>query len=68
MFSRLMLQRNEFFELLAAHSDRVVAGANATLRLMNGLGNSTEDIPLEAVLSRCKRVARTIEEILLENA
>ena len=44
MFSRLMPQRNEFFELLAAHSDRVVAGANATLRLMNGLGNGTEDI------------------------
>lgn len=44
MFSSLMPQRKEFFELLAAHSDRVVAGANATLRLMNGLGNGTEDI------------------------
>ena len=43
MFSSLMPQRKEFFELLAAHSDRVVAGANATLRLMNGLGNGTED-------------------------
>lgn len=46
MFSSLMPQRKEFFELLAAHSDRVVAGANATLRLMNGLGNGTEDIPV----------------------
>lgn len=46
MFSSLMPQRREFFELLAAHSDRVVAGANATLRLMNGLGNGTEDIPV----------------------
>jgi uncharacterized protein len=44
MFSSLMPQRREFFELLAAHSDRVVAGANATLRLMNGLGQGTEDI------------------------
>ena len=44
MFSSLMPQRKEFFELLAAHSDRVVAGANATLRLMNGLGQGTEDI------------------------
>ncbi len=44
MFSNLMPQRAEFFELLAAHSDRVVAGANATLRLMNGLGVGTEDI------------------------
>lgn len=46
MFSRLMPQRKEFFELLAAHSDRVVAGANATLRLMNGLGTGMEDIPV----------------------
>ena len=46
MFSSLMPQRKEFFELLAAHSDRVVAGANATLRLINGLGNGTEDIPV----------------------
>jgi len=45
MFSSLMPQRKEFFELLAAHSDRVVAGANATLRLINGLGEGTEDIP-----------------------
>ena len=43
MFSSLMPQRREFYDLLAAHSDRVVAGANATLRLVNGLGgNSTE--------------------------
>lgn len=45
MFSSLMPQRKEFFELLAAHSDRVVAGANATLRLINGLGEDTEDVP-----------------------
>ncbi len=46
MFSSLMPQRKEFFELLAAHADRVVAGADATLRLMNGLGSGTEDIPV----------------------
>jgi predicted phosphate transport protein (TIGR00153 family) len=40
-----MPQRKEFYELLAAHSDRVVAGANAALRLINGLGQGTEDIP-----------------------
>ncbi len=44
MFSSLMPQRKEFFRLLAAHSDRVVAGANATLRLINGLGTGAEDI------------------------
>lgn len=46
MFSSLMPKRKEFYELLAAHSDRVVAGANATLRLMNGLGTGTEDVPV----------------------
>lgn len=39
MFSSLMPQRREFFELLAAHSEKVAAGANATLRLINGLGD-----------------------------
>ena len=44
MFSSLMPQRREFFDLLAAHSDRVVAGANATLRLVNGLGGKSEEV------------------------
>ena len=44
MFSNMMPQRREFFELLAAHSDRVLAGANATLRLVNGLGGSPADV------------------------
>jgi uncharacterized protein Yka (UPF0111/DUF47 family) len=43
MFSSLMPQRKEFYELLAAHSDRVVAGANATLRLVNSLGLGSQD-------------------------
>jgi uncharacterized protein Yka (UPF0111/DUF47 family) len=41
MFSSLMPQRREFFELLAAHSEQVAAGANATLRLINGLGDGS---------------------------
>ena len=45
MFSSLMPQRKEFFELLAAHSDRVVAGANTVLRLVNSLGEHNEDVP-----------------------
>lgn len=44
MFSSLMPQRREFFDLLAAHSDRVVAGANATLRLINALGSNSADV------------------------
>lgn len=43
MFSRLMPKRKEFFDLLIAHSDRVVAGANATLRLVNNLGSASQD-------------------------
>ncbi len=38
MLSNVMPKRSLYFELLAAHTDRVVAGANATLRLISGLG------------------------------
>jgi predicted phosphate transport protein (TIGR00153 family) len=44
MFSSMMPQRKEFFDLLTAHSDRVVAAANATLRLVNSLGTSSNDL------------------------
>lgn len=47
MFSSFMPKRKEFFDLLIAHSDRVVASANATQRLVNNLGSeSAEDIEL----------------------
>lgn len=47
MFSGLMPQRREFFDLLVAHSDKLVASANATLRIVNTLGpGNTEDIAL----------------------
>lgn len=42
MFSKLMPQRREFFDLLIAHSDRLVASANATLRLVNTLGTGDQ--------------------------
>ena len=55
MLSSLMPQRKEFYVLLATLSDRVVAGANATLRLLNGLGNNAEDLPtLVADKACCK--------------
>lgn len=44
MFSSMMPQRNEFFDLLTAHADRVVAAANATLRLVNSLGTRSNEI------------------------
>jgi len=44
MFKALMPPRREFFDLLAAHSDRVVAAANAALRLIQALGTPGPDI------------------------
>lgn len=47
MFSSIMPQKKEFFDLLIAHSDRVVASANATLRIVNTLGSDkSEEIAL----------------------
>ena len=43
MLNNVMPQRGTFFELLGAHTDRVVAGANATMRLVSGLGNPSAD-------------------------
>lgn len=43
MFSGMMPKKKEFFDLLIAHSDRVVASANATLRLVNNLGSESPD-------------------------
>lgn len=40
MFSKMMPQRREFYDLLAAHSDRVLAAANAVLRIVNSLGST----------------------------
>ena len=40
----MLPKRAEFFELLAAHSERVLAGANAMLRLITSLGVSKEDV------------------------
>jgi uncharacterized protein len=64
MFSSLMPQRKEFFELLAAHSDRVVAGANATLRLVNGLGQANEEI--DALVAEVNRNEKSADKIKTE--
>jgi hypothetical protein len=44
MLNNVMPQRGAFFSLLIAHTDRLVAAANATLRLITGLGNPHVDI------------------------
>jgi len=42
MLHNVMPKRGTFFNLLAAHTDRLVAGASATLRLIAGLGHQGE--------------------------
>lgn len=43
MFSQMMPQRREFYDLLASHSDRVMAASNAVLRLVNNLGTNSNE-------------------------
>ena len=43
MLNNVMPQRGVFFSLLTSHTDRMVAAANATLRLISGLGNPGVD-------------------------
>jgi uncharacterized protein Yka (UPF0111/DUF47 family) len=43
MLSNVMPQRGVFFSLLTSHTERMVAAANATLRLVTGLGNPRTD-------------------------
>jgi predicted phosphate transport protein (TIGR00153 family) len=61
MFSSLMPQRREFFELLAAHADRVVAGANATLRLVDALDARPDEVP--ALVAEIDRDETSADEI-----
>lgn len=64
MFSALMPQRREFFDLLAAHSDRVVSGSNASLRLVNALGTNAEEI--EALVKEVGLNESSADKIKLE--
>jgi uncharacterized protein Yka (UPF0111/DUF47 family) len=43
MLNNVMPQRGVFFSLLTSHTDRMVAAANANLRLISGLGNPGVD-------------------------
>ena len=40
----MLPKRSEFFSLLTAHSERVLASANAVLRLVTSLGVSKDDV------------------------
>jgi uncharacterized protein len=43
MLNNVMPKRGVFFSLLSTHTDRMVAAASATLRLISGLGNPNVD-------------------------
>lgn len=51
MFNNVMPKRSAYFDLLASHTDRLMAGANATLRLITGLGqpNASTEVLIEEV-------------------
>ncbi len=49
MFSALMPQRREFYDLLSSHTDRLTAAANAVLRLVNGLGTTAKSETFELI-------------------
>ena len=64
MFKALMPQRREFFDLLAAHSDRVVAGANAALRLIQALGTHGQD--LETLVKEVAHNEKSADQIKID--
>ena len=61
MLSNVMPKRGVFFELLAAHTNRVVAGANATLRLVSGLGQPNANT--EALIDEVRAYEASADKI-----
>lgn len=62
MFKALMPRRREFFDLLAAHSDRLVAASNAALRLIQTLGTPDADLaPLVREVAQNEKSADQIK-------
>jgi uncharacterized protein len=49
MFSAMMPHRREFYDLLASHTDRLMAAANAVLRLVNTLGTTAKSETVELI-------------------
>jgi len=64
MFKALMPQRREFFDMLAAHSDRVVAGANAALRLIQALG--TDDTDIDRLVKEVAHNEKSADQIKID--
>jgi uncharacterized protein len=67
MLNNVMPQRGVFFSLLATHTDHLMAAANATLRLVTGLGNANTDIDsLIAEVNVCETNADDVKEELIK--
>ncbi|HNQ04552.1 MAG TPA: DUF47 family protein [Thiobacillaceae bacterium] len=64
MFSKMMPQRREFYDLLEAHSDRLLAAANAVLRMVNGLGS--QDAEIDALIKEVHLNERSGDTIKAE--
>jgi predicted phosphate transport protein (TIGR00153 family) len=64
MFKALMPQRREFFDLLAALSDRVVAASNAALRLIQALG--TQDSEIDTLVKEVAHNEKSADQIKID--
>ena len=64
MLSNVMPQRGVFFSLLATLADRMVAAANANMRLISALGNP--NAPSQALIEEVNANAKSAEEIKAE--
>jgi uncharacterized protein len=61
MFSNVMPKRSAYFDLLASHTDRLMAGANATLRLLTGLGQPNASTA--ALIDEVKQYEQSADKI-----
>ena len=61
MFKNVMPKRSAYFDLLASHTDRLMAGANATLRLITGLGQPNAST--EALIDEVHQYERSGDKI-----
>jgi len=64
MFSNVMPKRSAYFDLLASHTDRLMAGANATLRLITGLGQP--NAPTAELIEEVHQIERSGDRIEAE--
>lgn len=64
MFNNVMPQRGAFFNLLAALADRMVAAANANMRLISALGNP--NAPSESLIEEVNFNENSADEIKAE--